>query len=293
MTRKMRVALVAAALFLVVGSVPAFAGVVTFNFNTMGSGATSSQIQTYMNGVLAGNATVSVSPGAQADRGYNGDGHVVGSGNNLSRTLGTSEGNGGVVGGTSGGTTCGAGGCSNTTNPTYMDTFIKNSSSYSSFFFDFSNNFIIDSVSFDYEIFPDGTCTVLANPGCGGAANGSGIYPNQPDFTFSTDLGQVFHTYSATPPSANNDSPLSTTELTPQLAPVNTASLVFNVAGSNVLTFADWPATIGIDNLVITWHTQPTGSAAVPEPASLLLLGSGLVGVGIRARKRRQTAKTS
>jgi len=27
---------------------------------------------------------------------------------------------------------------------------------------------------------------------------------------------------------------------------------VFNVAGSNILSFADWPATIGIDNLVIT-----------------------------------------
>jgi hypothetical protein len=47
------------------------------------------------------------------------------------------------------------------------------------------------------------------------------------------------------------------------------------VTGSNILSFADWPSTTGIDNLVITWHTPPVGTAAaVPEPASLLLLGT-------------------
>jgi PEP-CTERM motif len=289
MTRKMSIAPAAAALFLLAGSVPASAGVVTFNFNSLGSGANSSLIQAYMNTVLAGNATVSVSAGAQADKGYNGDGHVVGSGNSTSRTLGTSEGNAGVTGGTAGGTSCGATGCTNTTNPSYLDTFIKNSGA-SSFFFDFSSNFVIDSVSFDYEIFPDGTCTSMSSAGCGGAAVG-GIYPNQPDFTFSTDLGQVFHSYGTTPLSTNNDSPVSTTELTPQLGPINTGALVANVAGGNVLNFADWPATIGIDNLVITYHTPPVGGSAVPEPASLLLLGTGLLGVSARARRRRQAAK--
>ena len=287
MTRKMGIALVAAALFLIAGCVPASAGVVTFNFNSLGSGATSSAIQTYMNGVLLSSgttATVAVSSGALADQGYNGDGHVVGS-TTTSRTLGTSEGNGGVASGT----TCNATGCSNPTIPGNLDTWIRNSPGIASFFFDFSSNFVVDSVSFDYEIFPDASCQVLSAAGCGGNPVG-GYYPNQPDFTFSTDLGTVFHSYGTTPVVANNDSPVSTSELTPQLAPINTGSLVFNVAGSNVLTFADWPATIGIDNLVITYHTPPGGAAAVPEPASLLLLGTGLLAIRARSR-RRQAAK--
>ncbi len=280
--RRLRTAPIAAAIFLLAGSLPASAGTVTFNFNSLGSGADNNAIQTYMNTVLAGNATVTVSAGAVADKGYNGDGHVDGVGaSTTSRTLGTSDGNSGV----NAGVTCTSTGCSGTG----LDTFLKNQNGIPSFVFDFSNNMVIDSVSFDYEIFPDGSCTTLTSAGCGGAAVG-GYYPNQPDFTFSTDLGTALHSYGTTPVSPNNHSPVSglgSAELTPQLAPVNTGLLVANVAGSNQLTFADWPATIGIDNLIINWHTNNTGTAAVPEPASLTLLGTGLLAAW-RSRRKKQ-----
>jgi len=284
MMRKLRIAPVAALMFLLVGSLPASAGTYTasFSFNSLASGADNVAIQAYMNSVaamVAGGATVGVSTGAQADKGYNGDGHVVGP-SGISQTLGTSEGSGPL----SANVSCTTVTCSGTG----LDTWIRNKSGIPSFVFDFSSNVIIDSVSFDYEIFPDGTCTALTSLGCGGAAVG-GIYPNQPDFTFSTELGQVFHSYGATPLTTNNDSPTSLSELTPQKAPVNTGLLVANVAGSNVLTFADWPATIGIDNLTINWHTPPVGTAAVPEPASLTLLGGGLL-AALRARRKKNRA---
>ena len=62
--RNLRTAPLFALMFVIVGSLPAFAGTVSFNFNTLASGADSTAIQTYMNGVLAGNATVAVSAGA-------------------------------------------------------------------------------------------------------------------------------------------------------------------------------------------------------------------------------------
>jgi hypothetical protein len=290
MTRKTCTAAAVALLLLFAGSVPAYAGVVTFDFNALASGASSSTIQAYMNSVLAGNATVSVSSGAQAAKGYNGDGHVVGLGSStVSRTLGTTEGGSGALnGGGSTNITCGTTGCSGSN----LDTWIRNASGISSFVFNFSDNVVIDSVSFDYEIFPDASCTALTAAACGGAMLPSGYYPSQPDFKFSTDLGQVFQAVGTTPTSANNDSPASLTELTPQKAPINTGLLTSGVAGSNVLTFEDWPAAIGIDNLVINYHTTPVGTAAVPEPASLVLLSTGLLSLGAAVRRRRRERKT-
>ena len=160
----------------------ALAGTVTltFDFNSLGSGASSTAIKTYMQSVLGGYGTVtSVSAGAVADKTYNGDGHVVGPGTSsvTSVTLGTSDGS--------------------TQHLTSYDTFIRNVAGQSAFSFSFSG-LSITGVSFDYEIFPDGSCTSLTSTGCGGSAVG-GIYPNQPDFKFTTNLGDVFQYYGKTP----------------------------------------------------------------------------------------------
>ena len=53
--------------------------------------------------------------------------------------------------------------------------------------------------------------------------------------------------------------------------------------GVTELDFVDWPAAIGIDNLTIN-----TPDAHMPEPASLVLFGTGLLAVGSVARRRKQ-----
>jgi hypothetical protein len=52
------------------------------------------------------------------------------------------------------------------------------------------------------------------------------------------------------------------------------------VYGATTLTFTDWPATIAIDNLTVTYS---------PEPASIVLLGTLCAGVVWSLRRRTKT----
>jgi hypothetical protein len=230
----------------------------------LANNATDAQIQSLMNSLLPAGDSVTVT-GAVGSNSYNGDGHVTGSGNgNTSFTLANmdSPGNG---------------------------TFIQNDTGHSSndILMSFSG-LTVSSVSFDFEIFPDGSCTSLSGNNCGGAGN-----PNLPDLTLLANGSQLEAWDALAPGSSGNShgvfaspylhSPASghsSDELAPQL--LGSSGVVTLPANTTVLDFQDWPATIAINNVVINFSP-----GAVPEPATASLLGSGLLALCLLRRRRK------
>ncbi len=213
-------------------STVAGASVFTFNFNTLANGASSAAIQTYMTGVFG--STVAVS-GAIASNSYRGDGFVVGP------SLGTSD-----------GATSPSDSAHN--HPGSVDTFIMNNGPGSdSFTLNFGAAYSISSISFDWEIFPDASCS----PTCAAAA--------LPDIELFVD-GNATALWTMTGIG------------TPNPQNIGIATLV--LSGAHSLKFVDWPPEVGIDNLVITGHCAPTAPSCVqhdtPEPSSLPLAGLAL-----------------
>lgn len=239
---------------------PAIAAPVVFDFdnvalslaagNGLGLTGGNAAIQTHMNSVLtaAGYTGASVTvAGGLATKTYAGEGHIPSAGAGLPpRTLGTS--NGGVLHGRS------------------NDGFIINNNfgigapSVDRFSLTF-NGFTVYSLSFDWEIFPDATCAF----GSACASNPSNA--NWPDIGLLVDGVEVWSAKAGNTPG-----------LDPQGLGV---SPTIYLRGGRVLTFRDWPAEIGIDNLRLN---------VVPEPSLLALLALGLGIIVVVSRRPRRGA---
>lgn len=247
---------------------------VTFDFNGValsgahgnGLGATggNSAVATNMNGALSAaglaGSTVSVS-GALATATYNGEGHVNG------ETLGTSN-----------------GGTHHASDAAHPDTFIINDdfgiygSAVDRFSFTFTN-FYVYSISFDWEIFPDASC-----PAGSSCASHPLTNANYPDIELLADGVSVWSTLASTPVSGDLD---------PQALGTRAA---LSLSGATTLTFVDWPAEVGIDNLVVDGCTIKSPDCVrreTPEPGMLFLLGAcALAAMGV-ARRERAEAPTA
>lgn len=288
MTRNTLIRALVTVLIVCGAGISANASSLTFNFNSLSvsTGDNSAAVASSMTSALtaAGCSGCSVTvTGAATDQQYNGEGYVTGPGNgSKSLTLGTSDG--------------ATASNSNSTVNTLYDTFLANttdgSSQISQEISIKINGIVITAASFDYEIFPDGTCPQLNASNCGGNPV-NGIYPNQPDFDFEagtnsngtdslvTGFGTNGTQYGVTPGTTDGNaihSPNSGsggTDVAPQYIGTWSGSLN-NV---NELDFIDWPATIGIDNLVITYTTTQHQTPVPEPPVSEMLavfLGSAL-----------------
>ena len=289
-----------AALFLSVGA-SAYAGSVTFTFDTqtingttipgLSSGASINSIVTYMDAVLQASGcsgcTVAVS-GANADQTYTGEGYVVGkTGTGQVNSLSHQYTSGHWVTPVTLGDTNGA--SSNSTTPnSSRDTFLANTSdgsvqSANQITMKFSGLTINGSASVDYEIFPCGAgyenCPSNGVPTmqfeAGTNSNGSDPLVT----SFGTNGTQTALTPGSSSPSdgSSTRSQNDATETNAQYIGTWSGSL----SSDNELDFIDWPATIGVDNLSISY----TPNSPVPEPASIALFGTLVVLLAKKLRK--------
>ena len=253
MKRNSKAVSVAGFVIFLGAGISAHADTFTFSFDPLsayapsqgGGNTATSSIQGYMQSLLKPGQTVTVTGGV-ADQTYNGEGYVVGPGTDKNHMTSLTLGN------TNGATSV----SSNSTLDGTRDTFIANTNDSSTqianqITMKFTGLVINGIVSFDYEIFPDGTAN------------------QPPDLIFAAG------------PTGNTSTIVTFLGVTPGNSPINTkvsdnsnnetnAQLIGHWSGTvtnaTELDFIDWPATIGIDNLVITTSN--------PEPSSVILLGT-------------------
>jgi hypothetical protein len=245
----------AAAMVVLTVASPAFPGTITLDFGSLVSTATDAQIQSYIDGLLpAGDSVVVTGAAGSCNTNGNGcpyqaDGHIVGplSGNTVTSYTLTNKDGGSFIG-TGGDFVVGG---ANQITMTFSGP-------------DFTGSNALRNIAFDFEIFPDNSCTSLTGNNCGGNGN-----PDTPDLKVSAGSTLIATYLAGTPTSPgyvhSPNSGVTLDETAPQ--EIGSANLSLP-GGTTELTFADWPAGIAIDNLVLT-----TG---VPEPGTMPLLGAFL-----------------
>ncbi len=281
---------------LLLGSAASARADYNFNFNSLTPSTAdqssnpiggSNAIALYMDSVLNCSNCVTVSGldgngntgsgsgyGVAVAQKYAGDGFVVGPGGKPV-TLGNSD-----------------GAKDNTATPGAYDSYISNTEADSNgnnpsnlsqgILITFSHGVsLTGTLSFDYEIFPDGLCPSL-NSGSSitcGTANS-----NLPDLTFTASGGttSINTTFWGAVPGTTNGSSTQSPNDNPEKAPQLIGHWSGTVSGATSLKFMDWPATIGIDNLTLT-----------PEPRGGVFLLGALALVAIAGTKlRREPSKS-
>src|SRR5262249_30250093 len=147
--------------------------------------------QTYLQSLVPGTTVT----GSVAEKNSTGDGHVVGPGSPVKPiTLGTTD---GALG-------------NNTDTPhlnaqgaLFYDTFLKTSGSLDGLEIKIVFPYPVRILAFDWEIFPDSTCTSESRCGSGGA--------NRPDLTFKVDGVQIFSYLGVVPGQTPNSGGLNPT----------------------------------------------------------------------------------
>jgi len=253
-----------------------------FNFNSpslhLSNSDQSAAIATYMDGVIGCSDCVTVSAGVAVAQQYDADGNVVGP-NGVALDLGNTN-----------GATNNSGPVSSYGSDYYISNMATNPNGTGDtqlsqgIVITFTHGFsLTGTFSFDYEIFPDMTCQALNAASCGGAIQSNGHYPDQPDLDFtangSTPVSTTF--WGVTPGTTNGTSTKSADsshEAAPQLIGTWTGTLT----GATSLSFMDWPAAIGVDNLKLV-------TTSTPEPHGYALLLAGLMLVAFVGTKLRQS----
>ncbi len=295
---------------------------ITFDFNNSGgytfaNGYSSTSISSYMRSVLinsglfdnstitAANVYVTGAVGQMGSSAYNGEGFTVGCTSSFSGCVNPGTGVTNLTLGNTEQSTSGNHDATkfDTTAAAANDGFLKNctgsgdaggcSANSSDIFMSFKNlktksgqTVNIANISFDLQIFPDGTCTDDTAAACGGAG-----LPNLPDLElWSKDdgTGTKFAEWTGVAPGVGGTftrSDVLNPETAPQLLTTSGTICIACSTTTQTIDFMDWPATIGLDHIVASFST--------PEPSTFGMLAFGLLGlawIGWRRRKHGTSA---